>query len=308
MSMSTTLIESEKSGKPARMVPWTIQQYDADRTRLRSSLLKSILKPQGPRAFWFASQAIQERDEDDSTEVNELVLGNLFHELALRNRVCWVTSDERRGTKKWKEVAEANPDKVVIRSRHEKEMLRWQAAVMRNKEARKIIESGYPELTVHLDHESGVQCKARFDLFCGQTGGIFDLKTTCKDDRQGFEWQSEGFLYHVSAGFYDLHREGLDIYSAPYKYICVTKGNPSYCWVFPISYTLMSAGRSMALEGLRRIAQCRRNEQEVIARGGDPMDCWPDWVEQNQGDEMVPRIGTASRIGLLTGEENGWNQ
>lgn len=240
--------------------------------------------------------------------MDELVLGNLFHELALRNRVCWVTSDERRGSKAWKEVVEANPGKTVIRSRHEKEMLRWHAAVMRNKDARQIIEKGYPELTVHLDHETGIACKSRFDLFCGSTGAIFDLKTTRKDDRQGFEWQSESLLYHVSAGFYDLHREGLGIFSAPYKYIVVTKGNPSYCWVFPISYTLMSAGQGMALEGLRRIAECRRNEQEIIARGGDPIDAWPDWIERNQSDAMVPRIGTASRLGLLTGEENGWNQ
>ncbi|CAB4178051.1 Putative exodeoxyribonuclease 8, PDDEXK-like domain containing protein [uncultured Caudovirales phage] len=219
-----------------------------------------------------------------------------------------MVSDERRNCKAWKEAAAENPGKTLIRPRHEKELLRWHDAVMRNKEARQIIESGFPELTVHLDHESGVACKARFDLFCGSTGGVFDLKTTRKDDRQGFEWQAEDLLYHVSAGFYDLHREGLGIYSAPYRYIVVTKGNPSYCWVFPISYTLMSAGRGMALEGLRRIAQCRRNEQEVIARGGDPMDCWPDYIETNQGDEMVPRVGTASRLGLLSGEERGWNQ
>lgn len=300
----------------AKIVDWTVEQYNADTTRLRSSSLRTILEPQGPRAFYLKHVApLPAIDDGESSKITEMDLGNLLHDYILRGRVGWIVNDDNKNSTKFKEFKKANTDKLILSTSQETKLLRWIDAANRNPEAKRIIEAGYSEVTGVMDYEieidgevETIPCKCRWDILCGDTGEDWDIKTTRATDRRGFERQSTDLGYHVQAGFYDLHKEALGIHLAKHSYIVVMKSDPSYCYVWPVSHQLMEIGRSFAVEALRRVAKCRKDERELLAKNPDanPMDAWPDYLEVNQSDELQPDPWTATRAGTVEAEERGW--
>ena len=298
----------------ANLANWTVEEYNADTTRLRSSHLRTILEPQGPRAFYLKHCVPQPEPEESST-VDEMDLGNLLHDLVLRKHVGWVTCDINKKAKEFKAFKAEHAGKVILTSKQEAKVMRWHEAVMRNAEVRKIVDAGYPELTGHLDYEVDVdgeteviRCKCRWDLFCGDTGADWDIKTSRATDRRSFERQSTDLGYHVQAGFYELHKEGLGIYAAPHAFIAVLKSEPSWCYLWPVSHPLMEIGRSFAIQALQRIAECRVAERKLLADNpdADPIEAWPDYLELNQADAIQPDPWTATRLGTIEAEARGW--
>ena len=298
-----------------RLIDWTVETYNADTTRLRSTQLRTILEPQGPRAFYL-KHVLPQEPEEESNRVTDMDLGNLLHDLVLRGRVGWLKSDLSKNSNAFKELAAANRGKLFLSDKQERELLRWHDAIMRNKEAKRIVELGYPEVTGHMEIDvtlaSGVvetiDCKCRFDIFCSGTGQDWDIKTTCKVDRQGFERQADDLGYHIQAGFYDLHKEAIGVFDSPHSYIVVTKTQPSYCYVWPISHQVRNIGRTMALEALLRLAKCRVAQREWLARNpeADPIEAWPDFQELNQDDAIMPSLNASSRVGWVDAEERGY--
>lgn len=301
----------------AKIIDWSVEEYNADTTRLRSSHLRTILEPQGPRAFYLKHVAPQPPDDEpESSRVDDLELGNLLHDLALRGRKGWVTSDLNKNSREFKTFRAANEGKSILSAKQERTILRWYNAIERNHEAKRIIEAGYPELTGHLDYEvelddgtvETILCKCRWDIFCGSTGADWDLKTTRATDKKSFERQASDLGYHVQAGFYDLHKEALGIHFAPHHYIAVLKADPSYCYVWPAGHQLLQLGRDMAMEALKRVAKCRVAQRNMLADKpeADPIEAWPDYLELNQNDGLEPDPLAVTRAGFVSGEEGGW--
>src|SRR5690348_7024815 len=80
--------------------PWTREQYDADTTRVRSTSMKSLVAPQGPRAYWLKhGTQVRAREpepgDEYSPKITPLVLGSLFHELILDGKVGWFVTKAR---------------------------------------------------------------------------------------------------------------------------------------------------------------------------------------------------------------------
>lgn len=294
-----------------RCVNWTVEEYNADTSRLRSSNLRTVMKPQGPRAYYL--EHIAERpsvDKKESSVITDTDMGNLLHDYILRGRVGWITSELNRNSNDFKALKAENADKLILSELQQSKLMQWIDAVHRNKAAKSIIEAGYPEVTGHaeievtLSDESVVEIplKCRWDVLCGDTGQDWDLKTTRHTDRRGFERQAEELGYHIQAGFYELHKEALGVHNAHHSYIVITKTDPAYCYVWPVSRSMIEMGRTMALEGIRRIAQCTHDQQSQA----DPVDAWPDYLEENQDDPLEPSVWMAGRTGFVHAEGDGY--
>lgn len=267
--------------------------YDAD-PRVRSTQLKAIMEPQGPRAYYLKyvnppADVDAEFDSNDliQPKVSEMVLGTLLHEYSLQGKCNWFITQERRGSNAWKDDIEEHPGLWALTPKNNAKVLAWHDAMMRNREVRELIESGsFSEQAFRFTHSTGIKAKARIDLFSFE-GHIWDLKTTAATDRDGFERQMVNLNYPFSASFYlqavdavpELH--GMNV---TFKHIVLCKSHPYYCYIWELDRSWLRLGHADVDTAFSRLHTCLERE-----RNGDPWDvAWPDVLELKQGETIAP--------------------
>lgn len=279
--------------------------YDAD-PRVRSTQLKAMMEPQGPRAYYlkYVNPPVDADEEFDANEliqpkVDEKVLGTLLHEYSLQGKKNWYVTDERRGTNKWKEEVKEAGGLWALTPKNNSKVLAWHDALMRNKEVRKLVEShSFSEQAFRFKHHTGIEAKARVDLFSFD-GSIWDLKTTRHTDRRGFERQCIELNYPFSAAFYQISCKSvpeLHGMEANFKHIVLCKTHPYYAYVWPLSRGFLRLGHNDVETAFARLHTCLTRE-----KNGEPWDvAWPDYLEMKQGEALEPPAW------LL--EQKGWTE
>lgn len=273
----------------AKLVNWTVAEYEAETTRLRSTSLKAILGPHGPRE-WYLRETGQlqiERREGDHFD-----LGTLLHDAILQSKRDWFIYDKRRIGKEFDAAKADNPGKIAIKTSDEQVLLAMYESVMRNKDARRLIENSAAEQTFLWDDETGITCKARADIYC-PNGTIADIKTwtsrngQCTPER--FFWHVEDLGYHHSAAFYEAGRDAcVGKMNAPFIHIAVFKKPPYWCYVWPLSDYALDVARRDVRKGLDLLHQCQQNEMALLANGQDGAAAYPDPMLADQGLGYTP--------------------
>lgn len=283
-----------------RIVDWPRTQYDADTERERSTNLKNMLDPKGPRAYYFAqSQPEREAKVDDYTK------GILLHELVLEGRRTWtVYKGGRRGTNDYKAFLAENEGLTILSESEEAEILSWRDALMRNKVARKLIEAGgFREQTILWEEQAEfiadgiptkaeVKCKAALDSL-DFNGDIFCLKTTRATNRKEWEREVRKLHYDFSAAFYSRGRDSIPALAnsrGRFTHVVVMKGEFPSAYAFELSADWLSIGDAKVRKCLSRLAKCRHDEERIKAEGGDILDAWPDDIEETQSDPVMPEL------------------
>lgn len=280
----------------AEFCNWTKAEYDADKTRERSTQLKAIVSERGPREYYFT--AIAPRPEDEGKSKNELiqetvddkVLGQLLHEMILEGEKNWTTCDERVGTNKWKDAVNENPGKWVIKSADEQKLYGWQDGLMRNPQVREALErESFSEHVILFDFDvysdqgvTEIPSKASIDKLY-LNGAVADIKTTRAKTRREFERQMEDLLYHFSSAFYERARnslKGFHGFDAPFYHIVVQKHWPYHAYMWEVERsTWMAMGHARVETAFHRLAKCKAEHERLLAEGGDVLNAWPDFED-----------------------------
>lgn len=259
--------------------------------RVRSTSLKHIMEPQGPRAYYLkvvnppinVDRAF-DKNRDVQPKVDNMVLGTLLHEYALEGKVNWFVTKYRRGTKAWADEIDEHDGLWALTPTADAQVRAWRESMMRNAEIRPLIEkSSFKEQSFHFSL-AGIDCKARVDMF-GFDGSIWDLKSTRATDRQGFERQIIDLMYDFSAAFYELARDAVPEFRgmrAPFRHVALSKTFPYYCYVWPLDRSYLRVGRRNVEEAFKRLAECLHRQSQ----GMDPLLAWPDLLENKQGESF----------------------
>jgi len=273
-------------------------EYDADTKRLRATSLKDLVIPeQGPRAYCLKHVT---PIKDDDADGNHFILGNLLHEWILEGKQNWAVATMRRDerTKAYQEFMAENAGKAIITAKEEMELCWWREGVMRNKEARRLLSLPRHEEQVVLWHEEVdfvgpdnephsmlVPCKAAIDLWPFSESSRYCLKT----DAALSGWENTVFRlgYHVQAAWYERGVRSIPEYrDAPpaFGHIVVQKKAPYWCYVRPLSDAALGMGDKLCEIALYRYCYGMR----AMELGYDPLDAWPDLLEQKQLTPVIP--------------------
>lgn len=273
-----------------KLANWTVSQYNEERERIRSTSLKWMLTGHGPREYYLR---VTGQLETDRKAGDHFDLGNLLHELCLEGRRGWFVCDERRGSKAHAAAVAENPGLIDIKSHDEALLISLYDAVMGNHEARALIENSMTEQTfLWTDSETGLKCKSRADILCPD-GSIADIKTwtskngQCSPER--FFWHVDDMGYHHSAAFYEMGRDAcLGSFDAPFFHIAVFKKPPYWTYVWPLSQYAVEVGRRDVQRAMRQIVECTARQSELESLGLDPIEAWPDLMEDTQSAGYTP--------------------
>lgn len=296
------------------------REYELLTGRMRSTDLKELLSPQGPRAYYWNVIHRPAESMDDAERWNTdgdyrkrampLMMGGLFHELLTEGRIAWHESDVTRNVrhKEYQAVLDAAEGRPILNPGEIETLHAWLDGAMRNKEIRRILEG--PRLTeqavlweeaVMVDGEVvEVPSKLSYDLWCPDAR--YCVKTTMTSNPQQYRKQVHERQYHVSAAFYERGAKAVPELAkvrAPFKHIVVCKDWPHYSYVWEMSRVWINQGHRLVVTALSRYARGKLAE----ARGDDPMDAWPDFLEHNDDARyMVPDVWMMEKDGTQAGE------
>lgn len=287
-----------------RLLNLSKDEYELEVDRMRSTNLKYLLEPQGPRAYyWKALAKPKVSDFDEAEKWNTdgkyrsaseaLMLGKLLHELMTDGRVAWYESNVTRNAshKAYQEVLEACEGKPILSTKEADSIRAWFEGAMRNREIRKIIEG--PRLneqgvlwddTIEVNGRDGsveivVPCKLSYDLWT--LDARYCIKTTRHATPKDYRRQCHDRLYHVSAAFYERGARQvpeLRKVRAPFKHIVISKEPPHYSYVWEMSRIWINNGHRMVQRAMNSYARCVNAERE-LPEGAERIEAWPDYLE-----------------------------
>ncbi len=272
-----------------RFLKWNRDEYEADKTRVRSTSLKLFVKtPQGPRAYYRAVVApeptLLNEDEQrkEETKKRNLIVGTLLHELLLEGKQDWFVTESRRGSKQWLDEADEHGEQRLIKPREEREILVMRDAVMRNKQCAALLKAGgLSEQTVAWEEEIDgqvIECKCRIDWLT-DSGIIVDLKSSMAKERWQFHEQIWEYGYDFSAAYYARGLLSVPEYHGHrVKFLHLVVNKLGYAYLWPLDPQWLAAGNRSVTRALKDLAWCRNNEKQ----GLDPDDAWPDLQEKKQ--------------------------
>lgn len=305
-----------------RLADWTVEQYNSDRTHVRSSELKDIAGKRGPREYYFkhveptlpeellSAMYPHGRPEPPVKAPSvDLLLGTLFHDWVLRGIVGWYVSDARVNSDAGRRATRANLGKIRLTSKDADKLHGWREAIDQSPEATDILQGGMSEQTFLWTDDTGLDCKARMDLWQFATGKKVDIKTTRHATREGFDRQATDLKYYLSAAHYtagEASVEGFDDawLRNDFSHLVLCKEYPYAAYVFPVAREWMDIGRRQCREALDHLANCRSKHaalmrqieslavEELPSRGAEikraMLSCWPDWIAQDQEYPVSP--------------------
>lgn len=293
------------------MSRWSLKEYEADKTRVRSTSLKEFRKPQSARLYYLkhvAKSLVPELDANDliQPEVDDLIFGNLFHEFVLDGICNWFVCNHRRGTNAWKDEVEEYAPKWAVKPDQHKKLIAMRDSVMMNRKCREVIEkSGFTEQTFLWDFlpDDGdpIPAKMRCDLLADNSS-IVDLKTSRYSTRHEFHYQCKDLGYDFSAAFYEMGRNSVPEYAdtdAEFAHIVVSKQPPYFSYYFILDRSWIRIGRDHVNRAINQLAFCRRRHAELEAQGLPVIDAWEDPVETHQLQPMGPDVDYLSKAAMV---------
>lgn len=307
-----------------QLADWTVEQYNVDELHIRSSALKDIAGKRGPREYYFkhvettlpepvlAAMYPTGRPEPPfKAPAVDLLLGTLFHDWVLRGIVGWYVSDARPNSEAGRRATRANLGKIRLASKDAEKLHGWREAIDREPEALDILAGGMSEQTFLWQDETGIECKARMDLWQFGSGKKVDIKTSRYADREGFNRQARELKYYLSAAHYTAGEASVEGFEDAwlrndFSHLVLCKEYPYAAYVFPIAREWMDIGRRQCREALDHLANCRTAHQELLAqieslpvedlpsRGAEIkraiLSVWPDWIAQEQQYAVAPSV------------------
>ena len=143
-------------------------------------------------------------------------LGRAVHALVFEPETFYatriITDLDRRGTKEWKALEAANPDKEIIKRADMEDVLAQAEAVRSCPLLADLLDGGHFEQTIQwTDPATGLPCKARLDWINLRTRTIIDLKgaPTVHPTRFGTICAKQGYHIQIGGHYYDAVRYGL---------------------------------------------------------------------------------------------------
>lgn len=103
--------------------------------------------------------------------------------------------------------------------------------------------------------DTGVECKSRFDWLLPRE--IVDLKTTADASAEAFAKSVATYRYHVQDAFYSQAAASLDLDVDQFTFVCVETAPPYAVAVYRLNDFARQIGRSLYLRDLRRLQECR---------------------------------------------------
>lgn len=265
-----------------KFLDWTVEEYEAQRSYVRSTSLKVFVKtPQGPRAYYknyLANSAKTASDEEDlEGEKPAFTTGKLLHQLLLEKKRMWFVTKNRKGTNKYKDEEEERWPLKPIKQHEECSLLAMYDAVMSNPQCRKMIEGGgFTEQTIVWEENVGgrvIPCKCRLDFMTHSGTAIVDLKTSVATDIYKFGEQIWKYGYEFSAAFYKRGLQSVPEFQGTnpaFYHMVVNKEGYAYLWPLHPSYLAM--GANQVRYSLKRLAECLN----AVDAGVPDSEAWPD--------------------------------
>ena len=205
---------------------------------------------------------------------NAMELGTAIHQALLEPHKFTETflcgPDNRRGNK-WKDAvaeAEANNQLILTAPDYEK-VERITDAVLSNSLARSMIlsNSAVKEYSSFFKHEhTGLQCKARFDVFDESAGTIIDLKTTADASKDAFSRSCANYGYPLQAAWYLMAHEK----AHQFVFIAVEREEPYAISFYELDENSLADGESLMRKGLEQWKECVE------------LDHWPTYPQKLQ--------------------------
>jgi hypothetical protein len=150
---------------------------------------------QSPAHYRFAK-------DNQMDQTPDMRMGSAIHGLKHGDQKILRCDVSTRNTKAYKEMADANPDAIILLGDEYENALRVIDALEKHPLARELYSKGRAEVSAFwTDPEAGVPCKARAD-FLRDDGIIIDLKTTVDASRGTFERNIMVRKYHWQSAFY----------------------------------------------------------------------------------------------------------
>lgn len=167
-----------------------------------------------------------------------------------------VVGDCRRNSKEWKEHVEANPGKTIMKESECDDVLGMRAGIWSDSLCKKLIEAcDERELTIiWTDEETGLQCKARIDLYSTTLSTMLDVKTTGSLDR--FEQTAWKLAYHVQLAWYSRAIASTGSPAKSIGILAVEQGVPYLPDVFEPSQDWFVRGHAAIEHAMPRVKQC----------------------------------------------------
>lgn len=297
-----------------QFLKWSRDDYEADKSRVRSTTLKLMIKaPQGPRAYYRAIHPLElilteDEQKKEDTKKRNLIVGTLLHELLLEQKQNWFVTEARRNSKQWLDEADEYGAERLLKPREEREIFAMRDAVMRNKQCAAILKAGgMTEQTVVWDVEVGgiiIQCKARLD-FLTDSGIIIDLKSSMAVDRDKFHEQIMSYGYEFSAWFYAMGLLSVPEFSdhqVRFLHLVANKHGWAYLW--PLSPTWLRVGQEQVKRALADLAECLNREQA----GMSPEEAWIDRQESSQLTLLEPKAWYVGQSNYNSGRPLGLDE
>ena len=242
---------------------------------ISASDIKWILPPRTP-AHYAAYRAGEVKRE----ETRAMTIGTLVHLAVLEPdkldgafivKPAGLDMRTVKG-KEWKEKAGDLP----ILDQSDADMLKgMRDSVWAHPDAKAFLENSQKEVSMFLDHASGLTLKGRADMV-GESF-IGDVKTCESADPASFGRSMSTFNYHVQAAMY-LLLSGKDAFD----FVCVEKIPPYAVAVYEIAPQALEVGRRLLDTAIATIALCEETSSWPGYGDGITFIDLPQWAYKSQ--------------------------
>ena len=212
-------------------------------------------------------------------------LGRAVHTAILepdRFMFDYVLNDDNRNSKAYKEFAQENADKTILKTPEYEKALAMRDAAHSHPVAKGHLSEGKPEqVIIWKDTETGLTCKARLDWLTPDM--LLDLKSTADLDNHNFRNAVARYQYHCQLAFYSMGLIALD-YARPVKLLAIEKTPPYDVGVFDITEDMLSVGEEQVRLLMRQLVECR-DKNEWPGRYPEEEALWlPSWALPAESD------------------------
>lgn len=233
-------------------------------------------------------------------------MGTILHQFVLESKTqegidyaIW-TGSKRSGAK-WEhfiDSCESNGMTYLIKNNDKDELglIELQVkAILKNKEAVRLIEGTAVREQAIVWEQDGVKCKALIDMMSAD-GTITDLKTSADPSEKKFFWSMDDYGYHYSAAFYEMGRDAYwesdRVY--PFYWIVVSNSGWIHCRVWQLQDELRDIAKYHIKAKLAHFKHCRES------------GVWEDHeLNKSQVLHATNYYLEKNGINLIQGESNG---
>ena len=236
----------------------SIDDYHNSEGISRSSLM---LMKKTPYHFWYEKESGSAKPR---TATPAMIMGDLVHTLCLEPELYEerfaVGPDIKKTTKAGKEAWAAfglslgNRDAIKVADLEQAQAMA--SSFRGDKTCSAILIDAKFEQSIFFTHEAtGLQCKARPDLWSGNVIG--DLKTTEDASERAFQASCHKFGYFVQAGMMKQALKSINIDMSLFAFLAVEKEAPHAVASYPLSLEALEYGSNLFDELMIKLKTCK---------------------------------------------------